>query len=71
MTEEVSTRAKGIRRCSEHNIEGSMNKAVCPYDNSCIESFFVKSEKGILLPVGVCYNKRNEEEFAYLHRVLL
>ena len=25
---------------SEHDIEGSMSKAGCPYDNSCMESFF-------------------------------
>ena len=30
---------------SEHNIEGRMSKAGCPYDNSCMESFFASLKK--------------------------
>ena len=30
---------------SEHNIQGSMSKAGCPYDNSCMESFFASLKK--------------------------
>ena len=30
---------------SENGIEGSMSKAGCPYDNSCMESFFASLKK--------------------------
>ena len=33
------------RMLSENGIEGSMSKAGCPYDNSCIESFFASLKK--------------------------
>ena len=30
---------------AEHNIEESMSRAGCPYDNSCMESFFASLKK--------------------------
>ena len=30
---------------SENNIQGSMSKAGCPYDNSCMESFYASLKK--------------------------
>ena len=30
---------------AENNIRGSMSKAGCPYDNSCMESFFASLKK--------------------------
>jgi transposase InsO family protein len=29
----------------EKNIQGSMSKPGCPYDNSCVESFFASLKK--------------------------
>ncbi|MBQ7223206.1 MAG: IS3 family transposase [Erysipelotrichaceae bacterium] len=44
---------RGCQYCSkkyqkmlvENNIEGSMSKGGCPYDNSCMESFFASRKK--------------------------
>lgn len=30
---------------SENDIQGSMSKAGCPYDNSCLESFYASLKK--------------------------
>jgi len=35
----------------EHKIQGSMSKAGCPYDNSCVESFFATTKRE-------CINRR-------------
>ena len=33
----------------EYGIKGSMSKPGCPYDNSCVESFFTRMKKEYIL----------------------
>lgn len=35
-----------IRSRERNGITGSMSRAACPYDNSCVESFFASLKKG-------------------------
>ncbi|KMW27757.1 hypothetical protein HMPREF0977_02198 [Clostridium sp. 1_1_41A1FAA] len=40
----------------KNKIISSMSKPGCPYDNSCVESFFCNIKKGMYLQKKLCYN---------------
>lgn len=55
----------------ENQITGSMSRGGCPYDNSCVESFFCNNEKRKNIPKKSCYNGRSKSRSVSVYRIIL